>query len=163
MQIFWKLVNWRKKYNRIILCSLYRQYMIWLLLTMKYRQSCDTYILSNEVVSFWSEPKTTCFLFCGPIFIKEILIWGRYQRNLRKLGKKWWKNKWFYRHFCGLSKNEVLKKYYWYIVVITCNLYTDPNDLLFLLLAFWMIRASALQFARSLVRSTDGLKNQTGM
>lgn len=43
---------------------------------MKYRQSCDTYILSNEVVSFWSEPKTTCFLFCGPIFIKEILIWG---------------------------------------------------------------------------------------
>lgn len=65
--------------------------------------------------------------------------------------------------FLWIEQELSFKKYYWYIVVITCNLYTDPNDLLFLLLAFWMIRASALQFARSLVRSTDGLKNQTGM
>lgn len=94
------------------------------------------------------------FMLCGSIFIEKILICGRYKRNPRKLGKKWWKISWFYSTFLWIVQED--KKYY----VMVIKLYTDPDDLLFLLLAFWMIRASALQFARSLVKSTDGWKNK---
>lgn len=117
------------------------------------RQSCDSF---HQIYMMKSCHSGLSHNFVVQYLLRKYSFVG----GIKKIPEKWAKNDGKNNdstvHFCGLNrriKNTML----WYNVI---KLYTYPDDLLFLLLAFWMIRASALQFARSLVRSTDGWKNK---